>query len=191
MPRRDPELPEGTDQIVTGASARNGARSGGGFVAKGGETASEGEGSERLVRQVKDQVATLRDQAGSRLRGYADDGKTRATGLLDDVSGVIEDAAKSIDQRLGAEYGDYAHRAAGAVSSFAEKARGKTVDELLDDSREIVRKSPGVAIAAAAVVGFALMRIVRTGLEDAGARPRSGGGTRRSGKSGTKPNDGA
>jgi len=174
MPRRDPELPEGTDQIVTGAGADEGGTSRG-FVAKGGDASTTGDGTERLVRQVKDQVATLRDQAGDRLRGYADDGKGRASGLLEDVSGVIEDAARSIDTRLGAEYGDYAHRAAGAVSTFAGKVRDKSIDELLDDTRSIVRKSPGVAIAAAAVLGFALMRVVRTGLEDVGGSDRGGG----------------
>jgi len=174
MPRRDPELPEGTSQIVTGAGAAEGGTSRG-FVAKGGDAGASGDGTERLVRQVKDQVTTLRDQAGDRLRGYADDGKGRASGLLDDVSGVIEDAARSIDTRLGAEYGDYAHRAAGAVSSFAGKVRDKSIDELLDGTRSIVRKSPGVAIAAAAVLGFALMRVVRTGLEDVGASDRDGG----------------
>lgn len=177
MPRRDPELPEGTDQIVSGAAATEG-RTSRGFVAKGGDSGETGDGTERLVRQVKDQVATLRDQAGTRLRGFADDGKGRASGLLDDVSGVIEDAARSIDTRLGAEYGDYAHRAADAVSSFAGKVRDKSIDELLDDTRSIVRKSPGVAIAAAAVLGFALIRVVRTGLEDVGAAERDGGDAR-------------
>jgi hypothetical protein len=174
MPRRDPELPEGTDQIVTGAGASEGGTSRG-FVAKGGDGGTTAEGTERLVRQVKDQVAGLRDQAGTRIRGFADDGKGRASGLLDDFSGVIEDAARSIDTRLGAEYGDYAHRAAGAVSTFAGNVRDKSIDELLDDTRSIVRKSPAVAIAAAAVLGFALMRVVRTGMEELGAADRDGG----------------
>ena len=181
MPRRDPELPEGTDQIVPGAAA-TGGKDGGGFVAKA-NGGSAGEATERLVSQVKEQVTTLRDQAGDKLRGYADDGKTRATGLLDDISGVIEDAARSIDSRLGDEYGDYAHRASTAVSSFAGKVRDKSIDDLLDDTREIVRKSPGVAIAAAAVIGFALMRVVRTGLDEVGASRRgttAGGKSRRS-----------
>ena len=178
MPPRDPELPEGTDQIVSGA-ANDGGGTGGGFVAKadGGGNGGGRDTSERLVTTVKEQVSSLRGQAGEKLRGFADGGKDRATGLLDNFSEVIADAARSIDERLGAEYGGYAHRAAGAVSDFSERVRGKTVDELLDDGKEIVRKSPGVAIAAAAVVGFALFRIVRTGLDDTTGRSasRSGG----------------
>jgi ElaB/YqjD/DUF883 family membrane-anchored ribosome-binding protein len=186
MPPRDPELPEGTDAIVSGASRESGT--GSGFVAAGGNETGDGSATrgatDKLVTQVRDQVSTLRDQAGGKLRDYADDGKGKATGLLEDIAAVIEDAARSIDQRLGQEYGDYAHRASGSVSSFAGKVREKSVDELLDDTRSVVRKSPAVAIAAAAVVGFALMRVVRTGLEDVGAKGREKGRGKGSKKSG-------
>jgi ElaB/YqjD/DUF883 family membrane-anchored ribosome-binding protein len=170
MPRRDPELPEGTDQIVSGASD-DGKTGGGAFVATGGSTRGA---TDKLVTQVREQVTTLRGQAGDKLRGVADDGKVKATSLLDDFSAVIEDAAKSIDERLGADYGDYAHRAADAVSGFAGRVREKSVDDLIDDTRDIVRRSPAVAIAAAAVAGFALMRVIRTGLDDAGGRSGKG-----------------
>ena len=170
MPRRDPELPEGTDHIVRGASETDG-----GFVA----TAEGGSGTDRLVSQVRDQVSTLRGQAGDRIRGFADDGKSRATGLLDEFGGVLDDAAKSVDERLGEDYGRYAHRAADAVSSFAGRVREKSVDDIIGDTRDFVRKSPAVAIGLAAVAGFALMRVIKTGLEDAGVRERGAG--RRSG----------
>jgi hypothetical protein len=177
MPPRDPELPEGTDQIVNGASTEDGG-SGGGFVARG----SNGGGTtERLVSQVREQVTSLRGQAGDKLRSFADDGKGRATTLLDDIAGIIEDAAQSIDERLGGEYGDYAHRASSAVSGFAGRVRDRSVDDIIDDTRDIVRRSPAVAVAAAAVVGFALMRVVRTGLDQAGGR--NGDGRKRSGGS--------
>lgn len=166
MPRRDPELPEGTDNVVAGASS-NGTAQEGGFVASGGGAGSSArEAGDKLVRQVKDQVSTLRGQAGERLRTYADDGKGKGANLLDEISGVIEDAARSIEARLGADYGDYAHRAAGAVSDFAGKVRDKSVDDILDDGKSIVRKSPVIAIAAAAVVGFALVRVLRTGFDE-------------------------
>jgi hypothetical protein len=194
MPPRDPELPEGTDQIVNGAAAEEGGGgSSGGFVARGG---NGGGTTEKLVGQVREQVVSLRGQAGDKLRSVADDGKTRATGLLDDVAGIIEDAARSIDERLGGEYGDYAHRASSAVSGFAGRVRDKSVEDIIDDTRDIVRTSPAVAIAAAAVVGFALMRVVRTGLDQArggngGGRGRSGSGKSRSRNADTTTGGGA
>jgi hypothetical protein len=179
MPPRDPELPEGTDQIVSGAAADDttsgAADGGGGFVAKGGG-GDEGGTTDKLVSQVRDQVTNLRGQATDKLRGLADDGKSRATGLLDDISEIIEEAARSIDDRLGQEYGEYAHRASGAVSSFAGRVRDKSLEDLYDDTRSVVRSSPTVAIAAAAVIGFALMRVVRTGLDQGS---RSSGSTSR------------
>lgn len=174
MPPRDPELPEGTDQIVNGAATEEG-----GFVARGG---NGGGTTERLVSQVREQVTSLRGQAGDKLRSVADDGKGRATTLLDDLAGIIEDAARSIDDRLGEDYGDYAHRASTAVSGFAGRVRDRSVDDIIDDTRDIVRRSPAVAVAAAAVIGFALMRVVRTGLDEAGGKSggkgRNGAGKR-------------
>ena len=173
MPPRDPELPEGTDQIINGAAAEGGGSSSGGFVARGG---GNGTGTtEKLVSQVRDQVTNLRGQAGDKLRSVADDGKSRATTLLDDIAGIIQEAARSIDERFGEDYGGYAHRASDAVSGFAGRVRDKSVDDLLDDTRDIVRRSPAVAVAAAAVVGFALMRVVRTGIEQAGGNGGNGG----------------
>ena len=170
MSRRESELPEGTDHVVQGAAGSSAGRTKtpASFVAKKSDDGASG--TDRLVSQVRDQVVNLRGQAGERLRTYADDGKGKVTGLLTNVSDVLNDAAKSVDERLGDDYGDYAHRAAGAVADFAGKIRDKSVDDIVDDTRDFVRKSPVVAIGIAAVVGFALIRVVKSGL-DAGAKP--------------------
>ncbi len=189
MPPREPVLPEGTDQIVNGAAAEDGGGSdAGGFVARG----SNGGGTtDKLVSQVRDHVTSLRGQAGDKLRSVADDGKGKATTLLDDLAGIIEDAARSIDERQGEDYGGYAHRASTAVSGFAGRVREKTVDDIVDDTRDIVRSSPAVAIAAAAVVGFALMRVVRTGLDQASGNGRGRSGGKRSRNADTTTSGGA
>jgi ElaB/YqjD/DUF883 family membrane-anchored ribosome-binding protein len=171
MPPRQPALPEGTDHIVAGASGSSEGQNGRGFVAAAGGST----GTDRLVSQVKDQVTSLRGQATDRVRGFADDGKGRVTGLLENVSEVINDAAKSVDERLGEDYGDYAHRAAGAVADFAGRIRDKSVDDIYDDTRDFVRKSPVIAIGIAAVAGFALFRLIRTGIDDARGRPARDG----------------
>lgn len=158
MPPRQPALPEGTDQIVRGAAAD-------------GEDA--GSATEKLVGQVREQVASLKSQAGARVRDAAGDGKARATDLLADFGDVIDEAARAVDRKFGEDYGDYAHRAASAVSSLADKVRAKTIDELIDDTREFVRKSPGIAIGIAAVAGFVLVRLIKTGLDDVSAGGRA------------------
>lgn len=190
MPPRDNELPEGTDKIINGAAEFGGTSSGGtggsssGFVASGSGTdtggaaarggtnltttgtGSSGGMTDKLGGQVRDQVASLKDQATDKVRGFADDGKSRATDALDNFSQVISEAADSIDQRLGADYAQYARRASSAVSGFADNLRGKELEDLIDDGRSLVRRSPGLAIGAAAVIGFALVRLVKSGLDN-------------------------
>jgi ElaB/YqjD/DUF883 family membrane-anchored ribosome-binding protein len=155
MPPRKPALPEGTDHVVRGASAEG---DDGAFTF--------GSTKEKLVGQVREQVSSLRSQATGKARGFADDGKARATSLLDDLGEVIDEAAQAVDRKFGADYGDYAHRASTAVSGFAESIRAKTVDDIIDDTRDFVRKSPAIAIGIAAVAGFLLVRLIKTGLDD-------------------------
>ena len=197
MPPREPGLPEGTDKVINGAAeTRTGTRvgsssggkrsgSGGGFVASGGGNdtgASTGSGlsPDRIVGQVRDQVATLRGQATEKARGFAEGGKDRTTQLLDDLSEIIHDAARSIDERLGDQYGEYAHKAGDAVAGLAGNLRERSLEDLLDGTRSIVRKSPAITVGTAALLGFVLVRLVKSGLEGesgtGGRSGRSGGG---------------
>jgi ElaB/YqjD/DUF883 family membrane-anchored ribosome-binding protein len=182
MPARKTELPEGTDHIINGAmeinggaDIDNGSGGGGGFIGSaggdgtGGTAAAapprpQGGAGAPVAQQLREGADSLKQQASSRVRDLAEDGKSRATGALDDLSRVVAEAADSIDERLGAQYGAYARQAADAVSGFAETVRGKDVDELYDDVRSVVRKSPAVAIGLAAAVGFALVRLVKSGI---------------------------
>jgi ElaB/YqjD/DUF883 family membrane-anchored ribosome-binding protein len=77
---------------------------------------------------------------------------------------MIGDTAPGIEERLGSEYGDYARRAAGAVENAANSVASKDPDELIEDTRNFVRNSPGIALAGAAVVGFVLARVLKSGL---------------------------
>ncbi|MGA9582846.1 MAG: hypothetical protein WBR13_12850 [Allosphingosinicella sp.] len=165
----------------TQMTATNGT--GGDVPAKTG-TGTGGLASDAPVgEQIKGQIYNLRDQAGGKVREFADTGKTRATDMLEELSRVVADTADSIDERLGNNYGEYARKAADGVSGFADSLRGKEVDELYDNVRSAVRKSPGLAIGIAAVVGFTLVRLVKAGLPeenegsntDAGRRTNSGG----------------
>lgn len=188
----------GSSSGFVGASASDGT--GGTAASKGGTemTATNGTGGDvpattgsgtggpdsgaPVGEQIKGQIYNLRDQAGGKVREFADTGKTRATDMLEELSRVVADTADSIDERLGNNYGEYARKAADGVSGFAESLRGKEVDELYDNVRSAVRKSPGIAIGIAAVVGFTLVRLVKAGLPE--ENEGSNGGTGRRNNSG-------
>jgi ElaB/YqjD/DUF883 family membrane-anchored ribosome-binding protein len=149
----------GTD--VTGSTGGTA----GGQSAGSGEDAGSG-GTEGVRDQLRGQVSALRGQAGDRVREFADGGKTRASDALEELSRVVADTADSIDERLGGQYGEYARKASDAVSGFADTLRRTEVDELYDNVQSAIRKSPGIAIGVAAVVGFTLARLIKAGLSD-------------------------
>jgi ElaB/YqjD/DUF883 family membrane-anchored ribosome-binding protein len=180
MPQRDDELPEGTDHIINGAMETGGGGSGSGFIGAsagndtggnatgGGANVSNDNGNSggSVVEQLRGQASALRDQAGDRVREFADSGKTRASDALDGLAKTVGDTAETIDERLGEEYGEYARRAGDAISGFADTLRRKDVDELYGNVRDAVRKSPGIAIGIAAVLGFTLVRLVKSGMPE-------------------------
>lgn len=163
----------GGGTAMTATDGTGGDMTGGG-IASGGS----GTGGGNVTDQVKGQIYNLRDQAGGKVREFADTGKTRATDMLEELSRVVADTADSIDERLGNNYGEYARKAADGVSGFADSLRGKDVDELYDDVRSAVRKSPGLAIGIAAVVGFTLVRLVKAGLPEENEGNGAGKGRR-------------
>lgn len=165
-------LPEGTDHIVPGAAATSGDDVAGSTLDQAKASVSD------LRDKAQSKAEEFRAQAGDTVRDYADQGKERAAGGLDEVARLISDNAKTIDEKLGAQYGDYARRAADAVSGVAGHIRDKEVEDLLDDARSLVRRSPGVAIGVAAAAGFMLSRIIKSGSEalETATKPKSGGG---------------
>ena len=127
-------------------------------------TSSARAGSSSVLDRVRSGREKLSGQAADKARGFVGQGLERSAEALSSVSRMIGETATGIDERLGEEYGDYARRAAEAIGGAADNLASKDPDELIDDTREFVRRSPGVALAGAAIVGFAVARLIKTGL---------------------------
>ena len=125
------------------------------------EDAGRGESLTARLRSGREQLA---GQAGDKARGLVTQGLERTSEALANVSKMVGDTADGIEERLGPEYGDYARRAAGAIETVANSIASKDPDELIEDTRNFVRNSPGIALAGAAVVGFVVARLVKSGL---------------------------
>jgi ElaB/YqjD/DUF883 family membrane-anchored ribosome-binding protein len=134
--QKTPALPDGTDTIIEGAFADR-------------------------FRSGREKFA---NQAGDKARGLVTQGLERTAEALANVSKMVGDTAPGIEDRLGPEYGDYARRAAGAIENVANTIAEKDPDELIEDTRTFVRNSPGIALAGAAVVGFVVARLLKSGL---------------------------
>jgi hypothetical protein len=176
MIQDETSLPEGTDKVIAGASVTAAdEREQEPFateVRPGQPTAGEPETVQppTTADRVREQVRTSRDklssQAAEKTRGLVAQGIERGSEALGNVSRLVGDTAEGLDERLGTEYGDYARKAAEAIDSAARKLAQKDADELIDDARTFVQRSPGVAIAGAAIAGFALVRLLKAGLEE-------------------------
>ena len=184
--QRTADLPEGTDEVIEGANL--------GSIAtdptdedQGGDTISiddtgsgdrkspaprssvdrslTASGAERgLADRLRSGREQFASQAGDKARGFVTQGLERTSEALANVAKMVGDTAPGIDERLGEEYGGYARRAAGAIENVATAIAEKDPDELIEDTRTFVRNSPGIALAGAAVVGFVVARLLKTGL---------------------------
>lgn len=117
------------------------------------------------AQAIRDNVLKFASDAGDKAKGYAEDGKARAGGALDELARMLDEAAGTVDEKVGDQYGQYARSAADAVSKFSQSLQAKEIDDLLEEGREFVKKSPAVAIGTAAAVGFVLARLIKAGLD--------------------------
>ena len=172
------ELPDGTDTVIEGAAK---TEDGGTITMKDTALVSErkipalsgnaerpatgsGNPAQGLADRFRSGREQLAGQAGEKARGFVTQGLERGSEALANVARMIGDTAPGIEERLGPEYGDYARRAAGSIENVANTIAEKDPDELIDDTRNFVRNSPGVALAGAAVVGFVVARLLKSGL---------------------------
>jgi ElaB/YqjD/DUF883 family membrane-anchored ribosome-binding protein len=139
--------------------------------AKAGAAALRAE-AENRAGAVREQAASKGDDLVSEARAYGDkalhkagelavEGKAVASDAIASLGKVVADTAPQIDEKLGEQYGDYARRASRSLTEASAKLETKSLDELGDDAREFVRKSPGTAVGIAAVIGFLIARLFR------------------------------
>lgn len=109
----------------------------------------------------KTHIDPIKEQAGKTAKSAAGTAKVKTGSAMQSLAKLITETAGTVDAKLGPQYGDYARQAAQSVAGAADTLDGKDVDQLLAEARDFVRKSPAVAIGAAAVVGFVLMRLAK------------------------------
>lgn len=108
-----------------------------------------------IVPALKEQAAQLADQS-------VHSGVDAAAA----VGKAAESAAQSLDEALPALAG-YVRNAADYTSKFADSLRDKKAEDLLGTAVAWSRQQPLLTLAGAALLGFALSRVVKTGVTPA------------------------
>ena len=149
-----------TDADVTPSGATDGLK-----ADESAPAATAKTGLANAKQTIRDNTGKVKAQAEDKARVYAEDGKAKATSALGQLSTLLNDAAGQVDEKLGEQYGQYARTAAEKVQGFSTSLDAKSVDELVADARDLVKKSPAIAIGAAAAVGFVVARLLTSGID--------------------------
>jgi hypothetical protein len=103
--------------------------------------------------------SALRDEAGK----LADKSMSTGVEAAQAVGKAAENAAQALDESLPMLAG-YVRQAAQHTNEFADSLRDKKAEELLTTAMTWAREQPLLTLAGAAVLGFALSRVAKSGL---------------------------
>ncbi len=126
----------------------------------GDQAGKLGEDAAAAGRTLRTKASSLRDQAGDKLRSFADLGKDQMTNTLD---GLI-DAARDIAEKIGGHGGPlsgYSDAAIETLEGWAAVVKDKSIEDLIDDGRDFARRSPAAAVGIAVLAGFVLSRFMK------------------------------
>ncbi|NJS14574.1 MAG: hypothetical protein HC788_08170 [Sphingopyxis sp.] len=116
----------------------------------------------RRAKELREEAATFAETASTKAREAATKGKDKAAETVGTLAKMLEDSATTVDSKFGKQYGDYARSAATTVAGLATSLEERELEELAQSTRDFVKKSPAVAVGAAAVIGFVLARMLKS-----------------------------
>src|SRR3984893_4264378 len=119
--------------------------------------------------QVKDKVADLGRKAG----GKIDDQRVRTADTFDNTASALHEGG----DRFASSTSNAVHATADKIQTAADYLREHDARAMMNDFEGLVRRYPGQALAAAAVVGFLAGRALRRG--HSGAKEGNNYGSRK------------
>ena len=121
----------------------------------------------RLPDQVKQQATNIGSAVGDAVGPKAEDiaDRSKAAGA-DAVAGVARTAQALADTVAGDSpaLAEYVRGAGQKIDRLASDLRDKKVGDLLTSAAEFGRSQPVIMLAGAALVGFALSRLIKAGV---------------------------
>jgi hypothetical protein len=121
-----------------------------------------GEYREKLQVAGDELSGSAREKSGEareKASEFANDGKAKASQAIASLGKLIEEQGPAVDDAVGPKFGDYARRAGKGIQDAGARLDEKSFDELGEDAKEFVRKSPAVAVGMAAAAGYLLARL--------------------------------
>ena len=120
-----------------------------------------GNASGGAVRSLGATAHNVRAQTGETVKHFAEEGKAQVAATLDGLVKAVQEFAERIGPAESTPVARFAHQAADALGGWSSTVNDKSVDELVEAGRTLVRKSPAVALGIAVAAGFALSRFLK------------------------------
>jgi ElaB/YqjD/DUF883 family membrane-anchored ribosome-binding protein len=128
-------------------------------MSKVAETAQQG--ARQAADGLSQSASTLASDAQSRIKGLVNERVAMGAELIGHLAGSTRRAADDLDPNAP-QISGLLRDASARMQEFSRTVRDKPVDELMETASNYARRQPAVLFGAAAVVGFALLRLFKS-----------------------------
>jgi hypothetical protein len=133
------------------------------------------ETAQQAQAQAKDAMSNLSSQATASVKDLLNHQVNAGADFASNLAHSLTCAADDLS-RNAPQFAELARGAAHKMDSFAAQVREKSIDDLFHEGSDFARRQPAIVFGAAAVVGFALFRMLKVGTPNVQAgSARSGG----------------
>jgi hypothetical protein len=167
-----------SDPLSSGASSGLGSTGSRGSSQSGGGTGSASSGGDGgIVDSAKQTAGQMVDSAKNTAGQVVDKVKDQATSRADEQRQTVAsgfeavahafrgmgDGLRNQDQGPVAQYAaELGHAAAGQVDRLANYLRGRDVRQIVNDTEDLARRSPGMFLGGAFAIGFVASRFLKS-----------------------------
>ncbi len=137
--------------------------------------ASLADTAQRAGDQVSEAVSSLGSEAQHRFQGYMDQQVVAGADLAGRIAGAINAAADELG-RTSPALGSAVRGAGERVQNLSRQFRDKSADEIVADTRDLVRRKPALVFGVAAALGFVAYRVLNAGMTQGTSRELSSAG---------------
>lgn len=131
------------------------------------------EEARNVASTAAEQVGQIAGEVGTQARNLIDESKnqlrTQAQAQTDQIAGKLRELGDQVQALVegrtqdAGPVGDYARQAAQTVTQFATRIEDRGFDGVIDDVQRFARRKPGAFLLGAAIAGFGVGRLLRSG----------------------------
>jgi hypothetical protein len=134
--------------------------------------------AQQAGRQAKGSATSLASQANETAKGMINEQIAKGAGMVGHIADSIGHAADHLDSEAP-QLASLVRSAAETSKDFSRDMQDKSVEEVFQSASDFTRRQPALVFGSAAVAGFFLFRLLKSGTAAKGSSGTSGAGSGR------------